>query len=227
MRAALFSDAHFRGPDDPNQQLFVRFIEKLDVDRICLLGDIFHHWWDYADRPFPVYQPVVDALTARGLPLIYVPGNHDWRAPRWFQRHMGATIGQPIRETWDGLRVHLSHGDEADTSLGYAALSFVLRGQPFAAWMALRGPEYGWNLLERLAGHGEGAPANLPLCEKQKLLAAKLLSGEPDLVVFGHTHVPGVFHYPGGTYVNLGDWVTHHTWLYVENGEVELRHAER
>ena len=41
-----------------------------------------------------------------------------------------------------------------------------------------------------------------------------------DLVVLGHTHLPRLTEVePGRWYVNAGDWVVHHTYLVLEEGE--------
>src|SRR5690349_15967399 len=119
MRVALLSDAHLQGPDDPNQQRLLRFLATLEVDRICLLGDIFQHWWHFGERPFPAYEPVVTAL--RRFPLTFVPGNHDFHAARYFRDALGAEVAPVVTTRWDGLPVHLSHGDEVDASPGYRA----------------------------------------------------------------------------------------------------------
>ena len=219
MRLALLSDAHLSGPDDPNQRLFIAFLEGLDADRVCLLGDIFQHWWHFGDRPFSAYAPVVDAL--RRFSLTFVPGNHDFAAASFFREELGAEVANVVHETWDGLRVHLAHGDEVDRSLGYRALSAILRGRPFAAMIDAMGPERAWRFLGRISSPPSGTP-DPALCVAQEALARSLLA-EADLVVFGHTHAPGLHRWPEGIYVNLGDWVRHHTWLLVEDGVPSLQ----
>lgn len=221
MRVALLSDAHVAGPEDPRQARLLRFLDGLRVDRLCLLGDVFHHWWHFGGEPFAGYAPVVTAL--RGRPLVFVPGNHDWHAAGFFARELGATVGAPVRETWDGLRVHLGHGDEVDTSLGYRATTAALRSRPFAAAMDAAGPALAWRTLGRLAGRlGDRGPDEA-LCAAQVERARSYLATGAELVAFGHTHAPGVHRLPEGIYVNLGDWVTHHTWLLVDDGHVDLK----
>lgn len=218
MRIALLSDAHLGGPDDPNQQRLVRWLGRLEVDRVCLLGDIFQHWWHFGAAPFDAYAPVVDAL--RRFPLTFVSGNHDFHAERFFRAELGARVGP--RDHWDGLEVHLAHGDEVDRSLGYAALSRVLRGRPFRAFVDALGPARAWRFLGMLAHPPAGSP-DVTLVEAQQALARRILADGADLVVFGHTHAPGLYAWECGTYVNLGDWVRHHTWLLVEDGVPSLQ----
>lgn len=219
MRVALVSDVHLGGPDDPNQARFLAWLAALEVDRLCLCGDVFHHWWHFGDRPFPAYAPVVDALAARGLPLVVLAGNHDFHAPAFFTP--GAPADVHLAE-WDGLRVRCAHGDHVDRSPGYRALSAVLRGRAFRTVVDTLGPDRGWRFLGRLGGHGDIRP-DPALVAAQEADARRHLAEGRDLVVYGHTHAPGVFRWPEGTYVNLGDWVRHRTWLLVEGSRIELR----
>jgi UDP-2,3-diacylglucosamine hydrolase len=223
MRVALLSDAHLAGPDDPNQARLLAFLDGLAVDRLCLLGDIFQHWWHFAGAPFAAYRPVVDAL--RRFPLTFVPGNHDFHAPAFFRDRLGATVATVVEEEWDGLPVHLAHGDEVDRSVGYRTLSTVLRGRPFAALVDGLGPDRAWRFLGRIAGHPAGSP-DPALCAAQQARARAILARRGGLVAFGHTHAPGLHALREGVYVNLGDWVRHHTWLLVEDGVPSLRHFE-
>jgi predicted phosphodiesterase len=121
------------------------------------------------------------------------------------------------------VRVHLAHGDEADLSTGYRLISAALHSRPFHALVDRLGPDRGWRLLARIAGepHPDRRPSEA-LLAAQKACAARHLA-TADLVVFGHTHAPSVTQIGGGHYVNLGDQVRHHTWLWFEDGRFDLR----
>lgn len=222
MRVVLVSDAHLGGPSDPGQRRFLAWLGRLpSVDRLCILGDLFQHWWDFEGEPFAEYRPVVQALS--DFPLSFVPGNHDWRAGQWLRDFQGADTGSSLRYTWDGLRVHLAHGDEADTSRGYAWMSGLLRGRAFATLMSRLGPERGWRLLGKIAGKPhEDRQADPTLLAAQRRIAEGLLA-EVDLVAFGHTHAPELSRLSRGWYANLGDRVHHHSSLWIVEGQPELR----
>lgn len=221
MRVALVSDLHLAGPDDPRQARFLAWLRALRADRLCLLGDVFQHWWHWGDTPFPQYAPVVDALAASGVPLVVLPGNHDFHAPAFFARVLGAQGGATVDEVWDGRRVHLAHGDHVDRGLGYRALGAVLRGPAFAAAVDRMGPERAWRFLGRLGGHGDVRPSPALVAAQEVDARARLAAGA-DLVVYGHTHAPALHRWPEGVYLNLGDGVRHATWGRVEGGEVFL-----
>ena len=122
------SDLHVAGPGCPRQEAFLRFLAGLECDRLYLCGDVFEHWWHWGDRPFTQYAPVVDALSRFSLAVL--PGNHDWLAPEFFGRVLGATVGVDgvLREDWGGASAVVAHGDQADRSVGYGFACAVLRG---------------------------------------------------------------------------------------------------
>ena len=224
----LYSDVHLAGPKDPHQQAFLDHLRSAEADRLCLLGDIFHHWWDFGGQPFDAYSDVIAALRPWAGRLVFVPGNHDFRAAGFFREELGARVASVVDEEWDGARVRLSHGDEVDRSWGYAALSAGLRGPVFAALMRVAGPERGWRLLGRIAG-AERAPVEGaepgPLVSAQIREGKRLIEQGLDLVISGHTHAPGVFPHRHGRYVNLGDWPWRRCWGRWESGEFYLERA--
>jgi len=231
MRVVMLSDAHAAGPQDDSQVSLVRWLDRLEADELLLLGDVFHHWWGFPGVVWPPYLPLVEALgrvTARGITLRYLPGNHDFVLGDVLLDDVGVLPLVPGSVTRDGLRLWLAHGDEADDSRGYQWTRRVLRGRPFAGLMRTLGPERGHRLLRRLAGVSRQHGGELtPLLDRQRAWALPLLGAEADVVVMGHIHVPRVESYPQGQIVYLGDWVEHRTWLRVDDGVPALLQGEQ
>lgn len=203
------SDLHIAGPDCPRQQAFLRFLATLQCDRLCLCGDVFEHWWHWGSIPFPQYAQVVEALAP--FTLTVLPGNHDWHVHEFF-RDRGAQIPGPdgmVRTSWDGVPVLLAHGDQADRSAGYAALSWVLRGRPFRALVNAMSPAQAWRFLGRISGNGT-VRQNLALIAQQLVWAGELPG---DVVIYGHTHAPGIQRVGHRALVNIGDGVSHGTYV--------------
>ena len=230
MRIAMVSDAHLSGVDDPGQAALVKWLDCLEVDRLILLGDIFHHWWGFSGAVMDEYVPVCAALLRvreRGIDIDFVPGNHDFAAGPFFSERLGARVTGPRREQFDGVDFFLAHGDEADASMGYRLTRWVLRGWMFALLMRVLGPGLGGRLLRRLAGASRHHPANADeLMRAQQDWAAERIAEGAQVVVMGHVHVPGVVARDGGTIVHLGDWVEHRTWLRVQDGQAVLFQAQ-
>jgi UDP-2,3-diacylglucosamine hydrolase len=228
LRAAVLSDAHLQGLEDPAQHRMVALLDALETERLYLLGDLFHFWWGFRGAVMSEFVPALAALhrvTRRGVPITYVPGNHDFALGPFFKDALGVTVSSEVREVFGGRRYVMLHGDEADTSAAYALTRAVLRGPAFAALMRLSGPAGARRIGLKLAGasreHG-GDPT--PLIDAQKALAAEKIRAGADVVVVGHTHRPGVEALEGGgTFINLGDFHHHRTWLAITEEGHELR----
>lgn len=228
MRVVMVSDAHLEGIGDPNQDALVRWLDALEVDRVYLLGDIFHHWWGFHGAVMNEYVPVCAALLrlkARGIGLHLVVGNHDFAAGPFFREVLGATVSGPVSVTLDGTRFLLAHGDESDTRWSYRLTRTLLRGPIFAGMMRMLGPSHGGRLLRYLAGASREHMGDLgPLIEQQRKWAVEQLQRAPlDCVVMGHIHHPEVYDVDGGSVVHSGAWIGHRTFVLVEDGVVSLR----
>jgi UDP-2,3-diacylglucosamine pyrophosphatase LpxH len=154
MRALVVSDVHLRG--GPEDARFLRFLSAARCDELVLLGDVFHHWWHWGDRAFPAYEPVLRALA--DFRVSALPGNHDFHAPEFLARAVSAATPAThlprarLARTWDGARVHLSHGDEVDGSRGYELTTAVVRGRAFRAGVDAMPMGAAWTFLGALAG---------------------------------------------------------------------------
>lgn len=227
MRVALVSDAHLAGPEDPGQRRLLAWLAGLEADRLVLGGDLFERWWHFGDTPFSAYAEVVEALRPWAGRLVVLPGNHDFHAPAFFARALGAAVPGPdglLRETWDGLPVVLEHGDAADTSAGYRLLSAALRGPAFDAALRRMGPDRAWRFLGRLVGRGRVEPAPW-LVAAQRARAARL-APPGGLVVMGHSHAPTLEPAAEGRWLNLGAWLELGTWATVQDGVPRLHGTE-
>lgn len=228
MKAALLSDVHIDGVDDPALERFVRFCQEVQAEQLFILGDLFHAGWGYPGPAEPAHERAIGALQAligRGVAVVFVPGNHDFAMSDYLVERVGLSVSARWEGHIAGHRTVLIHGDEADGQLGYRAMSWLLRGPLFAGLMGLLGPARGRALIHEMAGssraHGDKvAPAWLR--EAQLELADRLLEGETELVVMGHSHHGELVRRPGGVFVNTGDFGRAGTWLAVGES-LELR----
>ena len=225
MPTLLLSDAHVDAVDDPVQARLVRLLKDPPADRVILVGDVFHRWWDWGDRFFPPYAPTVDALgdlVRRGIPVQWVRGNHDF-AVSYLERVLGIPAVDVLDEEIEGVRAYVAHGDGADTSVRVQTARVVLRSAAFAAFVSGLGPERAWSFLGRLAGVAHGVPRPNPDVVRSLRTAARTrLEGNPRLVIFGHSHGLDDAHMAGGRYLNLGAFDHHGGYALLENGRVEM-----
>lgn len=226
MRAAFVSDAHLTALDDPAQRDLVTWMDGLEVDALYILGDLFHHWWGYADVIWAPYVPVCAALhrlSRRGVAITMVAGNHDFALGSFLRDAVGILEEPAHRARLDGPRLFLAHGDEADRSPAYARARRLLRGQPFAGLMRLLGPARGHALIRRLAHESRLRPEHQArLLDQQVNWARERLREGADAVLMGHAHHPLIRRDAAGLIVHLGDWSSRRSWAKLDGEHLRL-----
>jgi UDP-2,3-diacylglucosamine pyrophosphatase LpxH len=217
MRVVMVSDVHLEGLNDPVQRDFVRWLDALEADELFMLGDVFHHWWGFSGAVMTPYVPVCAALLRlreRGVGITFVPGNHDFRAGPFFTEVLGAEVRAMHLRQVQGRSVFLAHGDEADTSAGYALTRWALRSWAFDGFVRLLGAGWAWRFLRRLAGRSRAQPADQrALLARQRRWAQTKLTEGNELVVLGHVHHMGIHRTGVGAVIHLGGWCDERSWL--------------
>ncbi|WP_338739173.1 metallophosphoesterase [Haloplanus salilacus] len=66
-----------RSDDDGRRARLLALCDRVDPDRVVVLGDLLHRIGDPVDGEDDEVVALVDALDGRELPLTLVPGNHD------------------------------------------------------------------------------------------------------------------------------------------------------
>ncbi len=229
MRVVLLSDAHADGPDDPVQARLLAFLADLRADRLVLLGDVFHRWWEVGGRPFPAYDPLVAVLAAladRGTAVHLVTGNHDFAPAPTLEARAGVRRSGPVVLALDDRRVQLAHGDDADQGAAVATIRRVLRGRAFDRVLQAAGPAVAWRILGVLAG--PAARQRLPpdtLIATQRAWAEARIREGADLVVLGHVHRAWLEPLGGGIWANPGAFRDAGRHLVLEDGIPRLARA--
>lgn len=202
----LISDVHLRGLDDPLQEELVALLHAEPWARVFILGDLFHFWWGHDGQVSAQFVPVLAALRAlvtHGVPVYFMPGNHDFAVGEGMVK-LGFQVAESFRVELAGHTCLLTHGDQADASLGYRAAATVLRSTAFAVVMRVLGATRGAKLGSFLAADHEGG-GNERVLEAQKSWADGHLAEGLDVVVCGHSHAPGLHQRGQGALFNLGD----------------------
>ncbi|MBV8496259.1 MAG: UDP-2,3-diacylglucosamine diphosphatase [Gammaproteobacteria bacterium] len=238
VRTLFLSDIHL-GFRHARVRELNEFLAGIEAERIVLVGDIIDAL-SMARRVFWTgeHTQVVRTLLARqrsGVPLVYIPGNHDASLAMLAQMLRGQfeVHREWVHRTVRGERLLVMHGDQFDgamscarwlTRLGdslHAATLHLSHGVNNLRW--LLGKPY-WALTEHIK-LGIGTSARY-IEQFEQLAVAHARRAGYDGVVCGHIHRANLRRIAGTLYCNTGDWVESCTALIeTERGELELLRA--
>ncbi len=247
MKTVFLSDAHLKRSTDERYGQLLRFLadlragrirsivdapelgrEHAPIDDLYILGDFFDFWFCRPDAIHPEFQWVIGALVElqkSGVCIHLCEGNHDFFLKDYFQD----VLGMEVFEEWaaidlDGLRTLVSHGDTADRSDRlYLAFRRFLRSRFFYTFQRLLPSSLIWTLANMTSQASKNLNSDNSgyLLEKMQTFAEEKWRENYDAVILGHCHKPVVqtFNAAGRerTFVTLGDWITHYSFLYCED----------
>ena len=235
MTEFFISDVHlYPGKrDHPGREplhSFLRELGKGEPGRLWILGDLFDYWFEYVGLIPSGYSDtlcLLKTLSERGWKTVFLPGNHDW----WCGDNLSGASGMeiikdsPHRETIQGKNFILAHGDGLGTGdAGYRMIKPFLRS-PLSAWLfSLIHPSTATWLATRFSTTSrrilrkkiDTVPEYLAVWAKEQKQSGI------QVVVTGHTHCPSVTDLGGVLHASLGDWISHFTYLTIQEGEIRL-----
>jgi UDP-2,3-diacylglucosamine hydrolase len=245
MTAIFLSDAHLKGPADPAHQRLIRFFEgfrgretaggrkisdeRLTVDHLIIAGDFFDFWFARGDVIYPGFQQMVDriaALKGEGVRISLCEGNHDFFLKDYFPGRLGFDVYPEWAEfTIDGLRILISHGDTVDRgNRRYLVLRGFLRSSFARQLQRLLPLKFLWRVARLSSDMSKGMSdaSEDRLAEIMHRFAREKFREGYDAVILGHCHKP-LFRQEQcdgrqKTFVTLGDWTTHGTYLSCDDG---------
>ncbi|MBV5345694.1 MAG: UDP-2,3-diacylglucosamine diphosphatase [Rhodoferax sp.] len=237
-RAIFISDLHLGTPGCQANAL-LDFIKTHPSDYLYLVGDIVDGWqlrrrWYWPELHNDVVQKLL-RRARKGCRIIYVPGNHDEFARRYFGHQFGGieVADDPVHITADGKRLWVTHGDRFDgviqcakwlAYLGDTMYEFTLKlNRHLNHWRAHLGLPY-WSLSAFLKHKVK--KAMMYVTDFEDAVANEARRRGHDGVVCGHIHRAEMRTINGVLYCNDGDWVESCTALVEHaNGHLELLHC--
>lgn len=216
------------------------FAQGSKATEIHVVGDLFDFWFEYRRAVPKGGVRVLGALaelTDAGLPVHFHAGNHDMWTMGYLSEELGVQVHkEPIRCIWDGVECLVGHGDGLGPGdARYKRIKRVFQSnlcQQAFRWVH---PDLGIALAHAWSAHsrrrGElpvGDMALEHLVQYAESLKASKDGQDIDVFVFGHRHAPIDTPIAGGQarYLNLGDWITHHTSVCLQGGEARLIHHQ-
>ncbi|MEW6333784.1 MAG: UDP-2,3-diacylglucosamine diphosphatase [Thermodesulfobacteriota bacterium] len=209
--------------------------EGITLDRLVIAGDFFDFWFSKGETIYHGFREIVDRLAAlkrQGVRIHLCEGNHDFFLDDYFSHRQGFDVHAEWAELdLDGLRVLAAHGDTVDAgNHRYLALRAFLRSPGTRRLEQILPRSVIWPLARfwskmsrRMAREPQGRLVEV----MHRFAEAKFRQGY-DAVILGHCHdllMKQTF-LAGRerTFVTLGDWMTHGSYLIYEDGRFTLRH---
>lgn len=235
MKAVFLSDAHLsRGEDDGYKNL-LGFFNSLgdDIDSLFVVGDFFDFWFCTEDKVYPGFRVIIDKLlelNEKGLNVSLFEGNHDFFLGNYFGRYGIKVYPDEAEVDMDGRKLFVAHGDLVDTSnTRYLFLRRLLRSRIFYVFQRVMPCPVLWKISEISSRISKGHLAK-PLDGMADMMEAfsevKFEAGF-DAVILGHCHRPQMKQSSVNgrmrTFVTLGDWISHFSYLLYDNGEFSMR----
>lgn len=239
-RAVVFvSDAHLGADPRPlereREAALHRFLESLPgrASELVVVGDLFDFWFEYRTaiprRHFATLAALA-RLREQGLPIHYLPGNHDFWLGRFFEDELGIRTHEgPLRLERQGRRIWVHHGDGlVGGDLGYRMLKKVIRHPVSIALYGLLHPDLGIPLARRVSQWSRHSrPDREPDLDRLwREVALPRFEQGFDAVVIGHFHEALHRREQGREFVVLGDWMRHFTWAELSGGRLTLERQD-
>jgi UDP-2,3-diacylglucosamine pyrophosphatase LpxH len=236
-RAIFISDLHLGTPGCQAGAL-LDFIKANPSDYLYLVGDIVDGWqlrrrWYWPELHNDVVQKLL-RRARKGCRIIYIPGNHDEFARRYFGLQFGdiEVRDDAVHMTADGRSLWVTHGDRFDgviqcakwlAYLGDNLYELTLRlNRHLNHWRSKFGLSY-WSLSAYLKQKVKKAV--MYVTDFEEAVANEAHRRGHDGVVCGHIHRAEMRTINGVLYCNDGDWVESCTALVESaNGQLELLH---
>ncbi|MEA2043445.1 MAG: UDP-2,3-diacylglucosamine diphosphatase [Bacteroidota bacterium] len=235
----FFSDLHLGFPDAKKSRVREKKLTRLlreikpRAKEVWFLGDIFDFWWEYKKvipRGFVRFMGTIADFSDAGIPVHFLPGNHDIWVKNYLTEELGMTIHhQPVETIWGNHSFFLAHGD----GLGPGEKKYKLLKKLFTnkrlQWLFSRlhpnlalGIAHKWSQSSRQKhSYTEFTGRN----KEHLILYAeeKLLREDFDYFIFGHRHIPmHIDLKKNAELINLGEWLHEYTYAFFDGEKIKL-----
>ena len=231
----FISDAHLglgsKEAEREKESRLIAFLEhiKHDASQLFIVGDLFDAWFEYRTvMPKGFYRLFAkfDELIQHGITIHYLAGNHDFWMRNFFSDELGIkTYPDGFETTIDGKRIYIHHGDGlSNNDTGYKILKKLLRS-PACIWLySWVHPDIGVLLASSTSKKSRHYTSTKDYSNNDGMtvFAKNKFEEGVDIVILGHRHKPVCETIGQGTYINLGDWITHNTYAELDRGIITL-----
>ncbi|MBW7888740.1 MAG: UDP-2,3-diacylglucosamine diphosphatase [Bacteroidetes bacterium] len=235
----FFSDVHFglqtREQEKEKERRVLAFLSYVEEhgEELFILGDLFDYWFEYKSVVPRGYHHILSKLGSmveHGIKIHYAAGNHDFWLRDFFPTELGIPVyKEPFAMTLRGKKFFFHHGDGlALHDTGYRILKKILRSKINIFLYSLLHPDWTAPIAKGSSKTSREYTGTKDYGETDgmKLFAEKKINEGFEVVMMGHRHHPAYEKIGSGIYVNLGDWISFHTYAEFDGTTVVLKSWE-
>jgi UDP-2,3-diacylglucosamine hydrolase len=206
-----------------------------DAESIYLVGDLFDFWFEYkktVPKGYSRFLGTISQLTDAGIPIHVFTGNHDLWMFGYLEQECGVTLHKkPITLNVQNKTVMVGHGDGLGPGdHGYKFVKKVFTHPLHQFLFRQVHPDLGIRIASGLSKSSRNANYEVDikfLGEDREWLVSYcreiLRKKHVDYFIFGHRHLPLEINLGNqSVYLNLGDWITHQTYVRMTAGNAQL-----
>ena len=238
------SDNHFFMDSPPGEnkrrELLFSLFKQIREEQGSLIigGDFFDFWFDYGNKQLDGYENIFDQLeilSANGVEIHYVAGNHDYWDFGYFKKKFNAYV---YKGNFDfkinHKKILVTHGDGIlSGDSGYRFMRKIIRSKICIFLFKILGGQIGSQLARKISNtskrynHSEkyNKTNNIEKSEIRSEINEYIRHNWPeyDAVLVGHYHQIGIDTLNNKDIIYLGDWLSYYTVTCLnENGWEQL-----
>ena len=233
------SDFHLgvpgHGQSLEREQRIVRWLDSIapHADRVYLVGDLFDFWFEYRDvvpRGHVRLLGTLARMKDSGIDVQVFTGNHDMWMFGYFEKELGIPVHHDIiRFEVNGKKFLVGHGDGIATGdKGYKFIKKVFTNKVAQKLFGALHPRIAFGMAQYWSGKSRNSHEDEGFLgedkEWQVIYAKEVLQQEHvDYFVFGHRHIRLELPIGNSMFYNIGDWMTHHTYLEFDGETCHLK----
>lgn len=224
----FISDVHLHEQSNERMKALLELLTVYEdaLAGLFILGDLFNFWYGYRHVVFSAFIPVLcqlKVITDKGIPIVYITGNHDFNLGSNFEDTLDVSIvKKPQVFTINGKHIYCSHGDEYDWHFGYRLLYRIIHNKLIQKIFYTIHPDVAWWIASRFSSLSHQTRGETPRITKADVenYLAKNLPDDVSLVISGHTHKAEMteLRLPRTVlYCNLGEFIQEMTYATLDS----------
>lgn len=225
---------------DQREKLLVRWLKSIQPEAQCLyiLGDLFDYWYEYKTvipKGYIQLFAVLSEFVESGIEIHYLKGNHDLWHFGYLNQYIGLHLHDgPITISIDDKKMFLAHGDGLGKGdFGYKMIKSILTNSICQKIFSLIHPSIGLPLMKIMSQLSrDNHVSSNPIDSNQSQIDYSQSLYQQDkgvsFFIMGHRHAPIIHNLSDEncTYINLGDWITHFTYLVWDGSDMKLKQLD-